>query len=429
MPTVKFFTLGCKVNQYDSQEVREQFLGTAGFREVRQSEPAELYVVNTCTVTHKTDVESLSCVRRARRENPDAFVVVTGCLAERDAARIRGTTSADLVVPNKDKPRIVKLVADRSGFAVEKRGPPPATQAGITGFKGRTRAFLKIQDGCDNRCSYCKVRLVRGASRSKPADLVVAEARGLAKAGFKEIVLCGVCLGSYGRDLKTPDTLAGILPHLAAIRALARIRLSSIEAGDVSDALLSVMAQQKKLCRHLHIPMQSGDDGILKAMRRSYRRAGYAGLARRIRRFMPECALTTDILVGFPGEKEEHFANTLSLIRRINPSRVHVFPYSRREGTPASLRKDEVSPRTVRERLRLLRAAAQAKSRAYMQGFIGRRERVLFEEQAALGGRVYWQGYTDTYIRVRVVSRRDLANRIIPVTLTTLESDHLTGRL
>lgn len=415
MKTVKFLTLGCKVNQYETEELRERFL-QAGFREPGAGEKAGTYVINTCTVTAAADRKSRYLIQRSLRQNPLAEVIVTGCYAERDARELSTIKGVSRVVRNRDKARIAALLGLRGS-----RG------GGISAFPGRTRAFLKVQDGCNNRCAYCKVSLVRGPSKSKAFEQAVAEARRIAAGGFKEIVLCGICLGSYGMDLSPRRELSDLLKEIEAIDGLQRLRLSSIEAKDVSPGLVAALSAGGKLCRHLHIPMQSGDDGILRRMRRAYRSKDYLRLADDLKQAVPHIAITTDIIVGFPGESAAAFENTLKLVRRVMPAKVHIFPYSRREGTEAASFRDEEIPRdVVRERVRSLEALSQECSIAYRRRFLGEVPLVLVEGRAK-DDRHCWEGYTDTYIKVRFKEGKELRNRLVPVRLMRLQADHVLG--
>ena len=303
MKTIKFYTLGCKVNQYDTQSIREQFLKN-GYQEIDNGKTADTYFINTCTVTAIADRKAKNIIRHCVKENPKARIIVTGCLVEKDALSLSDIKGID--------------------FLISKR----FFREGISNFCGHTRAFLKIQDGCNNSCAYCKVPLVRGVSRSRPLLEIIKEAKKLVQNGFQEIVLSGICLGAFGKDLKEAISLVDAIEGLENIEGLLRIRLSSLEAVDVSDRLIQQMAESQKLCWHLHIPIQSGDDEILKKMQRSYKRKDYLELINKIKKHIPQVALTTDVLVGFPGEAEENFQNTLNLIKEILPLKVHIFPYS-----------------------------------------------------------------------------------------------------
>ncbi|MBI4707895.1 MAG: MiaB/RimO family radical SAM methylthiotransferase [Candidatus Omnitrophica bacterium] len=396
MQTIKFFTLGCKVNQYETQAIREHFL-KKGFTEISNGLAADVYVINTCTVTHKADAESFNLIRRFRRQNPKAKIIVTGCLTKLDSNKILALSPGISVI--KDKTKIMsKTVCD---------------------FKGRTRAFLKIQDGCNNHCSYCKVPLVRGRSKSRPLAQVIKEARLLVNKGFKEIVLTGICLGSYGRDFKRKIELTAVIKALEEIEGLSRIRLSSIEAGDVSDALIDLMRRSKKLCHHLHIPVQSGDDKILKKMNRRYCRATYLSLIKKLKKKIPDIGITTDVLVGFPGETEENFQNTVDLINEIEPLKVHIFPYSKREGTVASLNNDGLSdPYLVQERMRKLACISDECARKFRRRFLNKKLEVLVEARKKTNPDI-WHGYASNYLRAEIKSEPDISNMICCIKLRT----------
>lgn len=409
MKTVKFFTLGCKVNQYETQAIREQFI-RAGFQELEDSHPADIYLINTCTVTHRADSESLNLMRRAKRENPKARIIVMGCLTELDENKIKKINGINLIVKNKDKNRIMEM------FDKKKSQPITHHSQLITYFQGHTRAFLKIQDGCDNFCSYCKVPLVRGKSRSRDLGQIIKEANTLVENGFKEIVLCGICLGAYGKDLEPRISLVNVIEELEKISGLLRIRLSSIEAGDVCDELIDKMAKSKKLCQHLHIPIQSGDDEILKKMNRRYTRTDYLNLINKIKKKIPQIAITTDILVGFPGETEENFQNTVSLIKEILPLRSHIFPYSPREGTPAFNFSSQINPKIIKQRTAQLKAVTQDCSLKYYQQFLNKNMDVLIEGRCKEDMN-FWQGHTDNYIKVLIKSKQRLKNKILVVKL------------
>jgi threonylcarbamoyladenosine tRNA methylthiotransferase MtaB len=409
-PHIRFYTLGCKVNQYDTQAMREACLGR-GFREAADGRRADLYIINTCTVTARADSESLALVRRARRENPAARIVVTGCLAELDETKIRQADRNVLIVKNKDKENILQRITHNAQRITH--NAQRIAQDGISYFAGHTRAFLKIQDGCDNLCSYCKVPLVRGHSRSKALREVVVEAGNLVKNGVREIVLTGICLGAYGRDLQPRISLAEVIAELEKIKPLLRIRLSSIEASDISGALIEKLRRSGKLCRHLHIPIQSGDNRVLKKMHRHYARDDYLKLVKKLKSRIPGIAITTDVLVGFPGESAKDFQNTLDLVKKIKPLKVHIFPYSKREGTAAAQAVDQEVPlKIIQERIRILKKLADRCALDFKRRFLGKKIEVLFEEELkdAPG---WWRGYTDNYILVKYRSGSNLKNKLV----------------
>lgn len=409
MKSVKFFTLGCKVNQYETQKIREGFL-QRGFKESGNGDPADICVINTCTVTHQADADSLNFIRRALKGNPCAKIIVTGCLSELDAKRIRDISRKIAIVKNRKKESISARL--------------------ISHFAGHARAFLKVQDGCDNFCSYCKVPLVRGRSRSRGIQAIIREARALVKHGHREIVLCGICLGSYGKDLAGKPGLVELIDRLEQIDGLARIRLSSIEAHDVSDDLVEKMAHSEKLCRHLHIPLQSGDDEVLKKMNRRYDVSGYLTVITKIRQRVPDAGISTDVLVGFPGEGERNFKNTLEVVKKIAPLRVHAFPYSNRKGTFAgdNLACDEIKPLLVKARLARLKDAAEACASRCRKASLGAAMIVLIEERVS-DNPGWWEGYTDTYLSVRIKSSLNLQNQMVSAKLKTDSGNYILGEM
>lgn len=391
MKTIKFYTLGCKVNQYDTQSIRERFV-SAGFKEIHNGCKADYYLINTCTVTSVADRKSRSIIRSCLRANPRAKVIVTGCLVKNNSLALSGIKGVHLAVSKDFFP------------------------SGINNFSGHTRAFLKIQDGCDNFCSYCKVPYARGRSRSRPLCEITKDARSLAQSGFKEVVLCGVCLGSYGRDLNPQKNLVGVISALEKIKGIMRIRLSSIEAGNVSEDLIKKLASSKKLCRHLHIPIQSGSDAVLRKMNRSYTSRYYLNLIKRIRRAVPEIAITTDILLGFPGENEEDFSRTVKLAQKIRPLKVHIFPYSAREGTKAAVLPGRVPMLTVKRRIERLKKVTDKLALSYKSKFLGKKLGVLMESRSKENPDI-WEGHTDNYLKVLYRSKLDLGGRVLNLEL------------
>jgi len=403
MKTVKFYTLGCKVNQYDTQSIRERFL-QRGFKEVHSGAKADVYVINTCTVTASADQRSRSLIRNCGKNKPGSKVIVTGCLAANGAASLTQFKEIDLIISKKFFPE------------------------NINSFSGHTRAFLKIQDGCNNFCSYCKVPLVRGTSRSRAVEEIIYDAKRLVENGFKEIVLTGICLGAYGKDLPSKTRLVDVITKLEKISGLSRLRLSSIEAGDVSRALINKIALSKKVCRHFHIPIQSGDDIILKKMKRRYNKAGYLKLINKIKQSIPDIAITTDVLVGFPGEGETNFKNTIDLVKKILPLKTHIFPYSKRSGTYAADNlKEEVDPFSVKERILCLNDVARDCAFIYKKQFLNKKLTVLMEDDCKEKAG-YWQGYTGNYIKVLLKSKQCLKNQLITVKLKKIEGDYMIGK-
>ena len=418
MQKIKFFTLGCKVNQYDTQLLREKILSDNNFQEVENGDPADVYIINTCTVTHSADNKSISFVRRAKKENPSATIIVTGCLTELDELVIQKETPA-LIVKNKDKNRIVSWLNSSFNSRLD-------FSLGITYFKGHHRAFLKIQDGCDNFCSFCKIPLVRGKPTSKPLKQIIEEAKALIQNNYKEIVLCGVCLGSFGKDLSIPLELIDVLEELDKLEGEFRLRLSSLEGWQINDNFINRIDKIKRLCPHFHIPLQSGDEKILKLMNRPIHPQKYLEIISALKEKLPLLTVTTDVLIGFPQEAEENFNNTLKLIQKIKPLKIHIFRYSVRAKTYASLLKGRVASYEVSKRLGILKGIAQDISREIKRSFLGKELRVLFE--FSFKEKPYiWQGYTDNYLKVNTQSKDDLSNKFCLVKLESLKGDILSG--
>ena len=386
-------TLGCKVNQYESQLVREGLIRN-GFQECAATDIADIYIVNTCTVTRKADSESRHLIGLLHRSNPNARIVVTGCYVEKDADDVSFLPGVAHIVRNDEKGDIAAIIEGRKA-----RKKASGRWQTISDFKDHVKAFIKIQDGCGNACSYCKVPLVRGSPRSKPLKYIIEEAGALIKRGFREIALTGICLGAWGEDL-SPD--AGLLDVLRALEMLEgdfRIRLSSIEPKYVREELVNYIASNKRICPHLHIPLQSGDDAILSRMGRPYSSGDFMHLVNMVKRIIPDIAITTDVIVGFPGESEENFNNTLRLVRETVPARVHIFPYSRREGTAASGYKDEVRHEDIVKRRTAAWVLALEASYLYRLKFVSKALPVLVETRRDRRTGML-EGYSDNYVKV-----------------------------
>ena len=395
--SVALATLGCKVNQAEAEELRQE-LEARGYLVTGATEKAQVYVINTCTVTEKTDKESRRLIRKAHRQNPGAKVVVTGCYAELDQDEISASPCAPLIVRNEDKDRIADIIDSK--IILSRRAKAKGYgELAISDFKARSKAFLKIQDGCNNFCSYCKVPLVRGRSRSRAEKAIIAEFERLVKKGFREIILTGICLGAWGEELAPKRDLADLIKKLTAIKGDFRIRLSSIEPKYVDNELLEVIKNSSKLCRHLHMPLQSGDDKILRMMNRPYTFREYAGIVQNARRKVPGIAITTDILIGFPSESDRNFRNTLKLVEKVKPSRIHIFPYSRREETVAATLTGEVPKDLVAKRMKVMKTLAERYSYEYRKKFIGKRAKVLVESERDRHTRLL-KGYDDRYINI-----------------------------
>ncbi len=429
MKKVHFATLGCKTNQYETQAMREKFL-KAGYEETAQAGEADLFVVNTCTVTGEGDRKSRSVIRRLHRENPTAKIAVTGCYATLNQAEIRELPGVDFIIPNQEKDRIVHHVnLDAAGKFCGEGDESEAnryTDLAISYFADRTRAFVKIQDGCDHACTYCKVVIVRGDSRSRPLEEIFLEAERLAEKGYREIVLTGIQLGAYGDEWKNGVSLVSVLKKLCAIEGLRRIRLSSIDPSDVTDEFIECMREESKICAHLHLPLQSGDDFILKQMKRAYRREQFLRIVAKLRNTMPDFSLTTDVMVAFPGEEEAHFANTVQVLEQTMPLKAHIFPFSAREGTRASEFDGRVPFEISRERVRRLQAISQNLAQKYQRRFMGRTAEVLVESPNEEG---WLEGHTSNYLKVGFKGDPHWVGQLMPVRLLETGADHFLGEV
>ncbi|MBE3585524.1 MAG: tRNA (N(6)-L-threonylcarbamoyladenosine(37)-C(2))-methylthiotransferase MtaB [Thermoanaerobacter sp.] len=430
--TVAVTTLGCKVNQYESSALATLFR-ERGYKVVDFNEPADIYIINTCTVTHLGDRKSRQLIRRAARRNPRARLVVTGCYAQISPEEVLSIPGVDLVVGTRDKFRIVDLVEEllegerqpgavvRDVFQdVDFEDPP------VPALPSRVRAFLKIQEGCNNYCAYCIIPYARGPLRSRDPEKVLAEARELVAGGFKELVLTGIHTGAYGQDKPGSLDLAGLMEQLALIPGLLRLRLSSVEPMDITNKLVDVMATSPNICRHLHIPLQSGDDTVLARMRRHYTTGWFRELVQKVRERLPGVAITTDIIVGFPGETDSQFENTFNFVREMAFARLHVFKYSPRRGTAAASFPDQVSAPVKEARSRRLIALGEELARSFAASHIGREVKVLVEEELP-GMQGFYTGLTDNYLRVSFPSREDVVGQLVTVKVAETRGPDLKG--
>ncbi|MEW6231392.1 MAG: tRNA (N(6)-L-threonylcarbamoyladenosine(37)-C(2))-methylthiotransferase MtaB [Chloroflexota bacterium] len=419
-------TLGCKVNQAESEALGRR-LSEQGLRLVPFDGSADLYIINTCTVTATADHKSRQLIRRARRHNPSSLVIVTGCYASVHPFSLRSMAQADLVVSNDDKGRLADLALEALGQAARTLSGVAAQADVEAAPHGRTRAFVKAQDGCADFCAYCIVPYARGRPTSLPTQEIVSRIGSLASQGCQEVVLSGVHLGTYGadQDHSSPDLydLRRLIVEILRDTAISRLRLSSLEPQDVSPGLFELW-RNPRLCRHLHLPLQSGCNRTLARMRRRYTCQDFASLVEEARRAIPGVAITTDLIAGFPGESPEDFLESLAFIEGMGFARAHVFPYSPRPGTLAASLPDQVPEPVKRERCAKLRAVSQQSAAAFRRGFLGQTLEVLWEERAA-GDR--WSGLTDNYLRVSAESALSLTNRIIPTLITALEGEGLNG--
>jgi threonylcarbamoyladenosine tRNA methylthiotransferase MtaB len=429
---VAFYTLGCKVNQYETEAMIESF-ETAGYQIVSYEEYADVYIINTCTVTNMGDKKSRQITRRALDSNPDAFIAVVGCYAQVSPDKVIDIEGVKLVIGTNDRAKIVELVE----YAMEKEEKinlvsdimevKEFEEMSIKNYKNRRRAFLKIQEGCDQYCSYCIIPYARGHIRSRKPESILEEVKQLAKNGFKEIVLTGIHVASYGRDLGD-TSLIEVIELLHEVKGIERIRMSSIEPKTLNDDFIARIAKLPKICRHFHLSLQSGCDATLKRMNRKYTTEEYLKVVNNLRAVYPEVAITTDIIVGFPGETEEEFKCTVDFIKLVDFSNMHVFKFSPREGTPAAKYINQVSPYIKEQRSKIITSIAQERKLAYESKFLNTKMDVLFEYMIDKQGRIY-EGHTDNYIRVFAVSEKDIKGIICPVELKAIKEDYIEGEL
>jgi threonylcarbamoyladenosine tRNA methylthiotransferase MtaB len=434
MATVAFHTLGCKVNFYDTEAIWQLFK-KEGYRQVDFEETADVYVINTCTVTHTGDKKSRQMIRRAIRRNPDAVIAVTGCYAQTAPAEILEIPGVDLVIGTQDRDKIISYVKQ----VQRERKPINAVrnimktrafeELDVPEFFERTRAFLKIQEGCNNFCTFCIIPWTRGLSRSRAPESVLNQARKLVEAGFKEIVLTGIHTGGYGEDLEN-YSLARLLWDLDGIDGLERIRISSIEASQINEDVLEVLQGSAKMCRHLHIPLQAGDDEILKRMRRKYTVKEYADKIETIYRAIPDIAITTDVIVGFPGETDEQFRNGYRFMEQMKFAEMHVFPYSRRAGTPAAKMDGQIDQEVKNARVHELIDLSERLQLAYARKFVNRVVEVIPERASPEKiGEGFVMGTSDNYLQVKFPGSDRLIGEICRVKITEAGVNECAGEL
>ncbi|MGO9450434.1 MAG: tRNA (N(6)-L-threonylcarbamoyladenosine(37)-C(2))-methylthiotransferase MtaB [Candidatus Binataceae bacterium] len=421
-------TLGCKVNQYDSAII-ESRLGARGMERCDFAEPADVYVINTCTVTDRADSESLKLARRARRRNPAARIVMTGCFAQANPQALARAIEVDAVVGLGRLDDLERAIASETTERImvsNLRKERAEIEVGAVALTGQTRAFLKLQEGCDQFCSFCIVPISRGTSRSVEPRRVVAALDELAERGFREVTLSGVHLGGYGKDLMSSVDLAGLLEMLAERSPIDRIRISSLDPEELSDEIIDIVAQSGKFCPHLHLPLQSGEDEILRQMRRRYDRDYYRGRVERIVAAMPDAAIGTDLIVGFPGETAGHFDSGFEFVESLPLAYFHVFPYSVRANTTAAKLAGKVPAGEIKRRAESMRRLGEEKRVSFVSRFCGTRLNVLLEERSA-GGML--SGYSRNYVRVLTTGPDELTNHEVEVEASRVQGAQLVGQI
>ncbi|RJE89869.1 tRNA (N(6)-L-threonylcarbamoyladenosine(37)-C(2))-methylthiotransferase MtaB [Paenibacillus sp. 1011MAR3C5] len=434
MPTVAFYTLGCKVNFYDTEAIWQLFK-KEGYEQVDfETTTADVYLINTCTVTNTGDKKSRQIIRRAIRRNPDAIIAVTGCYAQTSPGEIMAIEGVDLVIGTQDRDKIMSFVKQIQ----DDRKPVNAVrnimktrsfeELDVPDFAERTRAFLKIQEGCNNFCTFCIIPWSRGLSRSREPQSVLEQAEALVAAGYKEIVLTGIHTGGYGDDMENYN-LTSLLWDLDKIEGLERIRISSIEASQIDDAMIEVLNRSSKMCRHLHIPLQAGENSVLKRMRRKYTTEEFAAKIKRLHEAMPGVAITTDVIVGFPGETDEMFEEGFRFMEELKFAEMHVFPYSKRTGTPAARMDDQVDEEVKNERVHKLIDLSEKMQLEYAQQYVGTVLDVIPErEYKGAPGEGLVMGYTDNYLQVIFDGTEEMIGQLCRVKVTEAGVNECRGQ-
>ena len=428
MRTAALHNLGCKVNSYET-EAMQQLLEEAGYEIVPFHEKADVYIINTCSVTNIADRKSRQMLHRAKKQNPDAVVVAAGCYVQAAAEELKADLAVDVIIGNNKKQDLVPILEEYfqdhtdSDHVIEIGQTQEYERLSIHKIADHTRAFLKVQDGCNQFCSYCIIPYARGPIRSREPQEVVAEVKPLAENGFKEVVLTGIHVASYGKD-RRDTSLLDILKQVHEVEGIERIRFSSIEPNVVTEEFAQTMAALPKVCDHFHLSLQSGCDKTLKEMNRKYDTEKYRQAAATLRKYLPKVALTTDIIVGFPGETEEDFRESYAFAEEIGFAKIHVFPYSPKRGTPAAARKDQLLNAVKSERSHTLIQLSDRMAADFLADAVGTDAEVLYER--AVGEGIY-EGHTTNYMKVHGRSEADLTNRIAKTHITRAEGEMLFG--
>ena len=431
MKKVAFYTLGCKVNQYETEAMLELF-EKEGYEKAETEDYADVYVINTCTVTHMSDRKSRQYIRRMKKKNPDAIIAVVGCYSQVSPEEILSIDEVNLVMGTNDRKKIVeevkKIDASRKVSTVDDIMKVKAfEEIEINKTNGKTRAFMKIQDGCDRYCSYCIIPYARGRVRSRDLESIVKEVENLASNGYKEVVLTGIHVASYGKDIKDSDIkLLDVIKQINDIEGIERIRLSSVEPILFTDEFVEAVSTMDKVCPHYHLSLQSGCDETLKKMKRRYTTEEYKAIVDRLRAAIPNVSITTDVIVGFPGETNEEFDKTYEFLKDIELTHMHVFKYSPRKGTPAATMENQVDPSTKHDRSEKLLQLNEENFNKFGQKMLDKEFNVLFEQKV---GDNKYEGLTENYVKVIVESDNDISEQILKVKIKDVKNEFLEGIL
>lgn len=420
---VALHNLGCKVNAYET-EAMQQMLEAAGYEIVPFEPGADIYVINTCSVTNIADRKSRQMLHKAKKMNPDAIVVAAGCYVQADTKKAEADASIDIIIGNNKKQELIPILESyRTGHqktteCVDINHTKEYENLEIDRTEEHTRAYLKVQDGCNQFCTYCIIPYARGRIRSKKTEDVVNEVKRLAASGCQEVVLTGIHLSSYGKERpEDQENLLTLIQAVHQVGGIERIRLGSLEPGIITEEFAAAISSLPKVCPHFHLSLQSGCTTTLKRMNRRYTAEEYREKCKILRKYYPAPALTTDVITGFPGETEEEFEESRSFVDSIHFYETHIFPYSKREGTKAAGMPDQLTEQVKKERSRILIALGKEHQREYMEQFLGQEKEVLFEEQQTVEGQEYWTGHTMEYLKIAVISEENLENKRVMVQL------------
>ena len=422
--------LGCKVNAYET-EAMQHLLEEAGYEIVPFTQKADVYVINTCSVTNMADRKSRQMLHKAKKNNPDSIVVATGCYVQTSEKEVLNDLSVDIVIGNDRKHDLVRLLEEYSLDSVNDTvddindGKHDFEELFIDQTKEHTRAFIKVQDGCNQFCSYCIIPYARGRVRSRRFENVIAEVERLAANGFKEVVLTGIHLSSYGVDFEEATGLLELIQAVNAVKGIERIRLGSLEPKIVTEHFASELSKLDKICPHFHLSLQSGCDATLKRMNRKYTTKEYERGCELLRKYFVHPAITTDVIVGFPGETEEEFEQTKAYLEHIHFYEMHIFKYSKRKGTRAAVMPDQIDEQIKAARSEKLIALGHDMSKEFRKFYIGKNEEVLFEEKAVIGDKEYFVGYTKEYVKVAKETDENLENQIVSGRISGMLTDEI----
>lgn len=430
MKKAALHNLGCKVNAYET-EAMQHLLEEAGYEIVPFTQKADVYVINTCSVTNMADRKSRQMLHKAKKNNPDSIVVATGCYVQTSEKEVLNDLSVDIVIGNDRKHDLVRLLEEYSLDSVNDTvddindGKHDFEELFIDQTKEHTRAFIKVQDGCNQFCSYCIIPYARGRVRSRRFENVIAEVERLAANGFKEVVLTGIHLSSYGVDFEEATGLLELIQAVNAVKGIERIRLGSLEPKIVTEHFVSELSKLDKICPHFHLSLQSGCDATLKRMNRKYTTKEYERGCELLRKYFVHPAITTDVIVGFPGETEEEFEQTKAYLEHIHFYEMHIFKYSKRKGTRAAVMPDQIDEQIKAARSEKLIALGHDMSKEFRKFYIGKNEEVLFEEKAVIGDKEYFVGYTKEYVKVAKKTDENLENQIVSGRISGMLTDEI----